>query len=135
MSQSQRDQPTQPATVRAEELFDRMGQRIGSFTALATERIQRAATSIREAADRLDQPQTVSGAKSNGTAVAQTEEAGRPATEQAEEMVDRVGQRISYSTALAGLQIQRAAARMREEAEDMWAQAQNLRRHNGRTPS
>jgi hypothetical protein len=135
MSQSQRDQPTQPARVRAEALFDRMGQRIGSFTALATERIQRAATSIREEADRLDQLQTVSGAKSNGTAGARTQETGRPVREKAEEMVDRVGQRLRHSTALAGLQIQRAAARLREDAEDMWAQAQNLRRHNGRTPS
>jgi hypothetical protein len=135
MSQPQRDQPTQPPTVRAEELFDRMGQRIGYFTALVIQRIQRAATSIREEADRPSQPQTVPGAESNGTAVVRTEEAGRPATEQAEEMVDRVGQRLSDYTALAGLQIQRAAARMREEAEDMWAEAQNLRRQNDRKPS
>src|SRR5947209_3926890 len=121
MSQSQGDQSTQPATVRAEELFDRMGQRIGYFTALATQRIQTAATSIRGKAERLDQPQTIPGAKSNGTAVAPTEETGRPATEKAEEMVDRVGQGISHYTTLAGLQIQRAAARVREEAEDMWA--------------
>ena len=135
MNKTQSDQPTQPTTVQTEGLFDRMGQQIGYFTALATHRIQKAATSIREAAERLDQSRTTSGAKLNGSAGTQAEEAGRPVTGQAEKRADRVGQRISHYTVLARLQIQRAAARVREEAEDMWVGAQNLRRHNDRKPS
>jgi hypothetical protein len=135
MNKTQSDRPTQPTTVQTEGLFDRMGQQIGYFTALATHRIQRAATSIREAAERLDQSRTTSGAKLNGSAGTQAGEAGRPVTGQAEKRVDRVGQRISHYTVLARLQIQRAAARVREEAEDMWVGAQNLRRHNDRKPS
>ncbi len=128
MSQTQRDKPTQPATVQAEELFDRMGQRLGYFTALATQRLQRATTSLREQADRLDQPEPTPEAQSNGPAVTRTEEARRQATAKAEEMVDRMGQRISQYTDLAGLQIMRAVARAREEAEDMWVEAQNKRK-------
>jgi hypothetical protein len=132
MSQTRRDKPVQPATVRAEELFDRMGQRIGYFTALAMQRIQRATTSIREEADRLNQPEPTPEEQSNGPAATRKEEARRLATAKAEEMVDRMGQRISQYTALAGLQILRAVARAREEAEDMWAEAQNIRRQNNR---
>ena len=39
--------------------------------------------------------------------------------------------RMSHAAALNGLQIQRVAARIREEAEDMWAEAQNIRHKNG----
>ena len=132
MSQSQRDQP---ATVRAKALFDRMGQRIGYFAALTTQQIQRATSSLHEEADQMDHPQMAPGIKSPMTAEAQMQEASQPATEKAEEMVDRAGQSISHYTALIGLQIQRAAARVREEAEDMWAEAQNIRHQNGRRPS
>src|SRR5437763_14585825 len=134
MSQTQKDNPTQPATVRAEELFNRMGQRLGYLTALATQRLQSAATSIREQADRLDEPQSVPGEQSNGPEAGRTEEARRQATLKAEEMVDRMGSRINQFTSIASLQIQRTVAHAREEAEDMWAEAQNIRRQNGRNP-
>ena len=49
-------------------------------------------------------------------------------------MVDQVGQRINQFTSRAGLQIQRTVARAREEVEDMWAEAQNIRRQNGPKP-
>jgi hypothetical protein len=51
----------------------------------------------------------------------------RPATERAEELADRMGQRIGYVTTLVGLRIRKTAARAREEAEDMWAEVQSIR--------
>jgi hypothetical protein len=51
----------------------------------------------------------------------------RPATERAEELADRMGQRLGYVTTLVGLRIRKTAARAREEAEDMWAEAQGIR--------
>src|SRR5947209_4752178 len=116
MSEAPRDKAIQPATVRAEELFNRMGQRFGLLTAFATQRLQSVATSIREEADRLDEPQPVSGEQSNGSAAERTEEARRQATLKAEEMVDRMGSRINQFTSIASLQIQRTVARAREEA-------------------
>jgi hypothetical protein len=50
----------------------------------------------------------------------------------AEELVDQFGERVGQFATLAGLRILQLAARAREEAEDIWAEAQHLRQ-NGRT--
>ena len=52
----------------------------------------------------------------------------RPVTERAEELADRMGQRLGHVTMLVGLRVRKTAARGREEAEDMWAEAQSIRR-------
>jgi len=134
MSQTSGEKSGQPATERAEELLDSMGRRIGFFAALTGRRIQNAAASIREEAERRDQPNTTPGEKASQPTVARAEEKGKLATERSEELVDRMAQGLSHYTSLAGLQIQKAAARMREEAEDMWAEAQNIRQENSRKP-
>ncbi len=54
------------------------------------------------------------------------------ATQRAEEIVDRVGERVGYFASMSTQRIRIAAARAREEAEDMWAEAQSIRR--GRKP-
>lgn len=134
MSQTQKENPTQTATQRAEQLFNRMGQRFGLLTALANQRLQSMASSIREEADRMDEPQIGPGEQSDGSSVGRTEEVRQLATAKAEQMVDQVGQRINQYTAIASLKIQRTVARAREEAEDMWAEAQNIRHQNGSKP-
>lgn len=55
------------------------------------------------------------------------EEPDRPAMERAEQIVDRMAQGIGRFAALAGLRIRKAVALTREEAEDMWAEAQSIR--------
>ena len=52
----------------------------------------------------------------------------RPATERAEELVDRAGESAGHLAALAGWRLLRAAAFVREGAEDVWAEAQSVRR-------
>jgi hypothetical protein len=49
----------------------------------------------------------------------------------AEEMADRIGERIGHYASVAGLGILRFAARAREEIEDIWAEAQHIRRAKG----
>ncbi len=56
----------------------------------------------------------------------------RPARERAEQIVDRMAQGIGRFTALAGLRIRKVVALTREEAEDMWAEAQSI--HQRRSP-
>jgi hypothetical protein len=50
----------------------------------------------------------------------------------AEELVDRIGTRVGEPTAFLGHQLLRFGARIREEAEDIWAEAQNV--HRGQRP-
>jgi hypothetical protein len=49
-------------------------------------------------------------------------------TARAEEMVDRWANNISQFTSVWGRRAYRAAARIREEAQDFWAEAQSIRR-------
>ena len=48
--------------------------------------------------------------------------------ERAGEVVDRLSKRIGEWTNVATMQAVVAYARVREEAEDIWAEAQNIRR-------
>ena len=54
--------------------------------------------------------------------------ATRSPTERAEALVDRLGGRLGFFAGLTALQLRRATARAREEAEDLWAEAQSIRR-------
>ena len=54
--------------------------------------------------------------------------AGRPAEARAEELLDRMGQRLGQLASLVALRLLKAAALVREEAEDVWAEAQSIRR-------
>jgi hypothetical protein len=84
----------------------------------------------------------VSGAQahnSNGTAAGHAEPAanGEPAAaaptpgnrmERAEILADQLARRVAAATAIVGRGFFRFTARLREEAEDVWAEAQNLRK-------
>jgi hypothetical protein len=48
--------------------------------------------------------------------------------DRAEEMVDRLAQKVAHYTSAFGRALLRLGARAREEAEDIWAEAQNIRR-------
>ncbi len=61
----------------------------------------------------------------------QGERSRRPATERAEELVDRLGESVGHFASLAGLRLLKVAALAREEAEDVWAEAQTLRHTQG----
>lgn len=58
------------------------------------------------------------------------EQPADPTMERAEEMVDKLGEQIGYYASLAGQRIRKMAALAREEAEDIWAEAQHLRNGN-----
>ena len=52
----------------------------------------------------------------------------RPTTERAEELVDRVLQEAGHLLSIAAVNLLKGVSLAREEAEDIWAEAQNLRR-------
>ena len=133
MSQTQEKKPEQPAVVRAEEAIDRAGRGIGLFAGLTVQRIQSAATSLQKRTNGKTQPKTEEE-KPGQPAISQAEEPAKLAQERAEKLVDAMGQRLGLFVAFVGFQIQKAGARVREEAEDVWAEAQNIRHENSRRP-
>jgi hypothetical protein len=48
--------------------------------------------------------------------------------ERAEEIVDQIGERVGHYVTIAGHALLRFAAQVREEAEDILAEAENLRK-------
>ena len=54
-----------------------------------------------------------------------------PSMARADELLTQWGQRVGYLATVAGQRLRKAIALAREEAEDMWAEAQNVRRQNG----
>jgi hypothetical protein len=73
------------------------------------------------------------GARSAAQDQGEAEEGGGDETvRRAEELIDRVADRVGQFTSYLGRQVLRLGARAREEAEDMWAEAQSIRR--GRQP-
>lgn len=133
-NQQQNHNQHQPPVIRAEEALNRAGRNIGLFAGLAGLRIQRAAITMREEWQRAAKPTLAPGEKSKQPEIEQAETSARLAdeksTEQAEQMVDRAAQRLGQLTATLGHQAQKAAARMREEGEDIWFEAQHLRQQN-----
>lgn len=133
MERAPGEQPGQDATTRAAELLDHLGHRISLFAAQATQRVQDVAIAIRERADRVERPSTEPGEKTHSPTVERAEEQGKLALARAEELVKRFEQQLGHYTSLTGSYIQRQAARVREESEDIWAEAQHIYRE--RTPT
>jgi hypothetical protein len=124
-----------PPVARADELLNNLGRRIGLFVGLAGQRFQGTAVNIREQTRRMEQPEAAAGEKPSQPARSREEVSAQPETEKAqakaEELVEGMTQRLGLFAALAGLQIQKTGARVREEAEDIWAEAQNIRNGEG----
>src|SRR5437764_11326792 len=78
--------------------------------------------------NQTPQSAATEGAPSEGNGVPEQERSLSPSMQRAEEMVDRWGERVGYYATVAGHQLLRLAARAREEVEDIWAEAQSIRR-------
>jgi len=119
----------QSAVTRAEEGLDSFGQRIGLFAGRARLRIQDTGKTLGFLADQGNQSKSASGTKPGQPTTAGPEKSGQPATEKAEELVNRMGRRINRLSNLASQNVIKASAYVREEAEDVWAEAQSIRRN------
>lgn len=70
------------------------------------------------------------GAHNQQTHEGNADEARRQSMQRAEEMVDRLGEQIGHYVSVLGHNILKWATRAREEAEDIWAEAQAIRQRN-----
>ncbi len=114
-----------PPVERAEEMWDGLGRGLGRLAGRAGRGARNAAAAARDAANQLDRPRP-SGATGAGATGA--------ATERAEQMVDQWGARVGEWLGWAGLQIRKAAAYAGEEAEDILAEAEQIRHGNQNRP-
>jgi hypothetical protein len=125
MSQATEERSEQSVTAveRAEELITRVEQRISALPSLIGQRAQQATT-------RISEQVKPSGTNHEGEQAGQPEQPGQPAMEKADQLVDDMGQRMGLIAAIVSLQTRKITARVREDAEDMWAEIQQIR--NGR---
>lgn len=115
--------PSHPTAERAADL----GEQVGRFASLALRRIEamaRAGMAGPTPAGHVEAPDQAVPGPSGA--------ADRSATERAEELLDGVAGRAKQIAPLVGPSIQRLVALAREEAEDIWAEAQEIRRSRGR---
>jgi vacuolar-type H+-ATPase subunit H len=127
MGQEKGEESIPSPVVRAEQLVDRTEQRIKSFLANAGQRVQHTASSVREDINQTGQPSAAQQEQHDFSATPQAEGTEQPVMERAEKMADSMGQRIGVWTSIAAPPIMRVTARMREGAEDIWAEAQQIR--------
>ncbi len=78
--------------------------------------------------DSSDTPLGRRGRERLVTPEAGDERADRPATERAEELADRMGRGVGRVATVVGWRLRRMTALVVEEAEDIWAEAQSIRR-------
>jgi hypothetical protein len=134
MRQHPAHESDQAATIRAEKILERTGQQIGFFIGQTGQRIRQTANSAREQAGHLDQlKQARTGKETPPTSASKKGGVESIATARAEETVDRMGEQLGHYTAQANFLLQRTVARVREEAEDMWSEAQNIHQQSRRT--
>jgi hypothetical protein len=113
-------------------LISRVEQSIGALPSLIGQRAQQATTRIGEQVKQAGTHQEgeQAGTHQEGEQAAQPAQPGQPAMDRADHVVEEMGQRMSLIAAIVSLQTRKITARVREDAEDMWAEIQQIR--NGR---
>ena len=123
----------QPGTPReqagitsAEHILDHMGERIGSLAARSGQRLQQFTTSMHaRGVPQVDKLRVIQ--QRDEVTTAQPSEAQQLPLEKAEAALDTMQERISLVATVLDLQFRRTTARIREGAEDILAEAQDIR--------
>jgi hypothetical protein len=112
------EQPDQPGPAKAEGgLLDEVGYDIGSLAARLRDKASHPIQPAQKPEEQPDQPEAV-----------HAEETGQPQVMQkAEKLVDEMAQRVGEVSSRVSLQTRKITARVGEEVEDMWAEAQQIR--------
>lgn len=136
-STTQRTLSGQAATERAEELLGKWEQQARMLVAVVRQQLGTAIAGTQTADVQSSRQERASaaqpGEETSAPSTEATHPAPRPAPERAEAILDAWGQRIGRSASLTGQRLRKAAARAREEAEDILAEAQHIRKSDGGT--
>lgn len=119
----------QPTGDTVGDVAGRLGEHVGRFAALTMRRLQEmASVGVAMAGQTMAGER---GADQHESAAAgeidPDEPAPESATARAEALVDGAGAQMGALATLASYHLRRAAALAREEAEDLWAEAQQIR--------
>ena len=141
----------QPAGEMAADVAGRLGEHVGRFAGLTIRRLAQMASAGAAMAEQTMARQMTAAQGIAAPAIA-TPDGAAPrdvrgpaatppdaptpdsATARAEAMVDGAGVQLGTLVTLVSHQLRRAAALAREEAEDMWAEAQQIRAAQRRDP-
>jgi hypothetical protein len=155
MSQQPPEGQSPPTRERADVAFEQWGQRIGFFAQSIYQGVQNVTTAVKNKADSMGmEPSRLwSARQASQEEASRTEEQraqtshtqansapnsspidGSSTMERAEAIVDRMGLRLGEWSSQASVQIQKVAARVREDAEDIWVEAQAMRKQSDRQP-
>lgn len=142
MSEPPPDRPAPPPTGGATgDVAGRLGEDVGRFARLAMRRLGQMASAGAAMAGQMmaGKPTAAHTAAAQRDADAPgstTPDAPTPgsATARAEAMVDGAGAQLGTLATVVSHQLRRAAALAREEAEDLWAEAQQIRTAQRREP-
>jgi len=131
MSESGAEQAESQTAVRSAGEARSTSQRKQANTDSQKKAPQRAATQAQRKGSGTTSKKSTSASasaksQSNGRSPA-GEDAFHLPIEQAEALIDETGERLGRLSVEAGQRLRRWTARLREDAEDMWAEARNLR--------
>jgi hypothetical protein len=135
INQQYEEQQSHSAGDHPNAFVNRIAHSIGFYAARTYLRIQDITHITHKETHQQDQEkarQTESPdkpAQRSEQATALPEEQNKPVTIKAEEKLDNLVQHLSSFTTTLKFNFQRTTARTREGAEDIWAEAQNIRHH------
>ncbi|GCE07393.1 hypothetical protein [Dictyobacter aurantiacus] len=118
MTQTREHEAMPGAAARAELIASVAGGQLGTWVGLATRRLLQATQTLRDGASQM-------GASVTSETTKQASAGGQlpPTMERAEVLVERLGQWSQE----AGVQTQKTLARLWEDTEDMYMEAQDMR--------
>lgn len=122
-----------PATAPLGDAALRLGEHVGRSAALAIRRLEGMAAAGLARARAATAPNAAQSPAPRESGVPDAEPAA--ATVRAEELVSRAGAQLGALAVGAGERLRKAAALAREEAEDIWAEAQHLRQRSHHDPN
>jgi hypothetical protein len=114
-------------------LVNRMAHSIGFYAARTYLGIQNITHMTHEETDQPEtkrvEPSTQPSEQESSQAALQTQEEHPSRTSRAEALIDDLTQHLSSFTAMIKYNVQKMTARVREDTEDLWAEAQSIRHH------
>lgn len=115
------------AVMRAEQFWNNTNQRIQSLLNTTGQQFQQATHDLQAKTNQMTKPSMETQETSSMNSTPQDGAKTAPSTGRAEQLVNTWGQQLGDWLGRTGNQVARTTARLRENTEDIWAEAQHIR--------